>query len=503
MDFKKIILVAVYSIISITTYAQQLNDWENPELTGLNNEPPHALFHPYLDVKAAMDDKVDNSPFFINLNGKWKFNFVTSPDDRPLSFFEENFDDQSWDEISVPSDWQFQGYDVPVYVNIRYPFNPNPPFISSSYNPVGSYRKVIMIPAGWSEREVFFHAGGVNSFLYLWINGKFVGMSKDSKTPAEFRISKYIKPGSKNVIAMQVFRWCDGSYLEDQDFWRLSGIERDVYLYAAPKIHISDIHIISTLDDNYTNGLLNITTKIVNYNIPIKENKGIKVEFTLLDLKGKNIFPPKSIITDLKDSSEIKFEQTVVNVQKWSAEFPNLYNLLVVLKDKSGKTIEAFTKRIGFRSVEIKDGNLLINGVKVLIKGVDRHEHDPFTGHVISEESMIRDIKMMKLFNINTVRTSHYPNDPRWYDLCDKYGIYLIAEANIESHGWHQWDEQTLAKNPKWLKAHLDRTRRMFERDKNHPCIIIWSLGNEAGDGPNFEATYKWLKQKDPTRRVQ
>ncbi len=499
------ILLSTYIALAISIFSNnlssQINDWENPKLTGINREKPHVILHPYMDAKAALAGDLKSSPYYISLNGSWKFNWVKSPNERPQDFYKESFDASSWKDIEVPGDWQFEGYDVPVYVNIRYPFNPNPPLIPSEYNPVGSYRKTLTIPMGWGEREVFIFFGGVNSFFYLWINGQLVGMSKDSKTPAEFNITKFIKPGSANTIAVQVFRWCDGSYLEDQDFFRLSGIERDVYIYAAPKVHIRDIDIKTDLDQDYKNGTLTIKAEIINY-LP-KEAKGTMVEAVLLDQTGKNVFLPVKQKTDVKDNSEVNFEQTIVNPLKWSSEYPNLYTVLVTLKDKSGKVLEAFTEKTGFRKIEINEGNLLINGVRVYIKGVNRHEHDPVTGHVISEESMIRDIRLMKQFNINTVRTSHYPNDPRWYELCDKYGLYVIDEANIESHGIGFDADKTLANKSEWSDAHMDRTVRMVERDKNHPCIIIWSLGNEAGDGKNIEATYTWLHNRDNSRPVQ
>jgi beta-galactosidase len=494
------IAVACFAV-ALNSIAQQLNDWENPKLTGINRETPHVVMHPYMDAKAAMSGDLKSSPFFLSLNGSWKFNWVKSPDERPLEFYKETFDVSTWKEIPVPSDWQFQGYDIPVYVNIRYPFEPNPPYIPSAYNPVGSYRRTITIPTGWNEREIFLFFGGVNSFVYVWINGQFVGMSKDSKTPAEFDITKYSKPGAANIIALQVFRWCDGSYLEDQDFWRLSGIERDVFIYSTPKVHIRDIEVISDLEPDYKNGILTVNAGMINY-LP-KDAKGFSIEVVLVDQSGKNVFLPLNQKADIKDKIQLSFTQKILNPLKWSAEYPNLYTILVSLKDKGGKVTESFTCKTGFRKVEIKDGNLLVNGIRIMIKGVNRHEHDPVTGHIISEESMIRDIRLMKSFNINTVRTCHYPNDLRWYDLCDKYGLYVIDEANIESHGWHQWDDQTLAKNPDWAAAHLDRTIRMVERDKNHPCIITWSLGNEAGDGKNFEDTYLWIRQRDKTRPVQ
>ncbi len=498
----KSLVFAILSINSVYLYSQSTpNDWENPQLTGLNNEPPHAILHPYMHEKAAIESKLKDSPFFMNLNGAWKFNWVKSPNERPLDFYKNSYDISSWKDIQVPGNWQFQGYDIPVYVNIRYPFVANPPLIPSEYNPVGSYRRTVTIPLGWNNRQVFLFMGAVNSFVYVWINEQYVGFSKDSKTPAEFDISKYIKPGAPNIIALQVFRWNDGSYLEDQDFWRLSGIERDVYIYSAPKTHIRDVEAKASLDETYKTGLFSVDIDIVSY--LDKKTKDLQVEASLLDVNNKPIFPAVKQIFDLEKNTKIHLEQKVTNPLKWNAEYPNLYTVLVVLKDKTGAVIEASTFKTGFRRVEIKDGNLLVNGIRVMIKGVNRHEHDNINGHVISEQSMIQDIRLMKQHNINTVRTSHYPNDPRWYELCNKFGLYVINEANIESHGIGYDADKTLANKPEWLNAHMVRTQRMYERDKNHPCIITWSLGNEAGDGTNFEKTYAWLKQRDPSRPIQ
>ena len=499
--FGSIFVTFILCICFISNIKSQVNDWENPKLVGVNRETPHTIMHPYMDVKPALANDFKNSPFFFQLNGLWKFNWVIHPDFRPLDFYKESFDVSAWKDIVVPSDWQMQGYDIPVYVNIRYPFTPNPPLIQAESNPVGSYRKTITLPMGWGEREVFLFIGSANSFLYAWVNGQYVGMGKGSKTPIEFDVTKYIKAGATNTIALQVFRWNDGSYLEDQDFFRLSGIERDVYLYSTPKTHIRDISIIGDLESDYKNGILKIKADVKNF-LP-KEVKGISVEVSLLDAGGKTVFPAISKKVDVTTNAIFEFEQKLVNPQKWSAEYPNLYTVLVVLKDKSGKVLEAQASKTGFRKIEIKDGNLLVNGMRIYVKGVNRHEHDNITGHVISEESMLRDIRLMKLFNINTVRTSHYPNDSRWYELCDKYGLYLIDEANIESHGMGYDADKTLARKPEWALAHMDRTQRMFERDKNHPSIIIWSLGNEAGFGNNFIATYNWLKEHDLTRPVQ
>ncbi len=502
MKHKLFLTILCYSI-SLINFSQ-IKDWENPELVGINNEHPHVLVHPYPNITSALKGDIKSSPNYLSLDGKWLFHWVSSPSQRPVDFYKTDYDDSKWTEILVPGNWQFQGFDIPIYVNIRYPFPANPPFIPDEYNPVGSYRKKVLIPKGWSTREVFFHAGGINSMMYLWINGEFVGMAKGSKVPVEFRISKYLKPGELNTFAIQIFRWCDGSYLEDQDFWRLSGIEREVYLYATPKQHIYDFFVVPDLDEKYINGSINVSIFLKNYENTSGNHK-LKIELSLLDQTGKNVFPPMSKSVNLKDTLTVFFNQNVINPAKWTAESPNLYILVLALYDKNNKEIEAITHSIGFRKIEIKEGSLLINGRRVLIKGVNRHEHDPFTGHVVSEASMIRDIQMMKQHNINTVRTSHYPNHPLWYHLCDKYGLYVINEANIESHGWYIYnnDPRTLAKDPKWLKAHMDRTQRMVERDKNHACVITWSLGNEAGDGSNFEATYRWIKSRDKTRPVQ
>jgi len=397
-------------------------EWENPLIVGINREPAHTFYIPYATLRSALENVWENSPYFKSLNGVWKFHWVEKPSNRPKDFYKENYDISNWNEIPVPSDWQMQGYGIPIYTNSKYPFlspsiSPNPPHIPHNYNPVGSYKRYFTIPDKWWGRQIFLHFGAVRSAFYVWINGKFVGYSQGSKTPAEFNVTKFLRKG-KNSIAVEVYRWSDGSYLEDQDFWRLSGIERDVFLYSTPNVHIRDFFAIPDLDENYINGIFKLEVKLKNY------------------------------------------------------------------------------------LAEEKNGQLLLNGVPIYIKGVNRHEHDPVKGHVISVESMIKDIKLMKRFNINAVRTSHYPNDPRWYELCDKYGIYVVDEANIESHGMGYRPDRTLGNNPLWKKAHLDRTIRMVERDKNHPSIIIWSLGNEAGDGVNFEATYNWIKKRDPSRPI-
>jgi beta-galactosidase len=474
--------------------------WMDQSVIGINKEAPYATSISYDDMENALTVDITKSKYYKSLNGAWKFNWVSNPDDCPDKFYLTEYDDSRWEEIPVPSNWEIQGYGVPIYVNTEYEFQmTNPPFVPEKYNPVGSYRKVFTIPENWQNREIFLHFGAVKSAMFLWINGQKVGYSQGSKTPAEFNITDYVVAG-ENLMAVQVFRWSDGSYLECQDFWRLSGIERDVYLHATPKVRIQDFFVKSTLDGAYENGLLEVSIDLIKYT-PGREN--YYVELDLLDENNESLFEyalVEKIAVDSIGSGTIT--RLVPNPKKWTAETPNQYKLVLTLRKTAHDLKEIRSAYVGFRSVEILDGKLCINGQPITIKGVNRHEHDPATGHVISRESMLRDIRMMKENNINTLRTSHYPNDPYLYDLCDKYGLYVIDEANIESHGMG-YGEKSLAKDSTWLAAHLDRTRRMFERDKNHPSVIIWSLGNEAGNGINFQKTYQWLKEKDNTRPVQ
>ncbi len=483
--------------------AAEIADWENPTVFAVNRLEPHAFYIPYSTIKEALKNQWEKSPYFKSLNGKWRFRWSKNPGERPEEFYKPDFNADNWDEIAVPSDWQMQGYGVPIYVNARYPFLPpsllpSPPKIPHDYNPVGSYRRFFTVPEKWKGRQIILHFGGVRSAFYVWINGKKVGYSQGSKTPAEFNITPFLKQG-RNLIAVEVYRWSDGSYLEDQDFWRLSGIERDVFLYSIPALHIQDYFARVDLDRAYRDGFLNLEVVFENRG----KTKKARFEAHLMDRRGKIIKKYTSWIFLKKgDRKNLHINWRVKNPHLWTAETPNLYPLVLLLKDPEGKVLEVLGTRIGFRKVEIKNGQLLLNGIPIYIKGVNRHEHDPVTGHVVSLKSMLQDIKLMKRFNINAVRTSHYPNDPRWYDLCDRYGIYLVDEANIESHGMGYRPERTLGNNPLWKAAHLDRTIRMVERDKNHPSVIIWSLGNEAGDGVNFDATYKWIKERDPSRPV-
>jgi len=503
---KMFTLIAIISACSfVGVFAQEHNiykDIENPAVVGRNKLKPHSFAIPYANVKQAFADDWDESPWFKSLNGNWKFNWVRQPSERPEGFEASAFDDSGWDEIPVPSNWELQGYGIPIYVNQPYEFtdDPQPPLIPHDYNPVGSYRTSFTIPEDWNERQVILHFGAVKSAMYVWVNGQEVGYSQESKTPAEFNISEFLTEGENN-LAVQVFRWSDGTYLECQDFWRISGIERDVFLYSVPKLHIADFFAHPSLSENYRDGEFTLAVDLKN-----SENKKSSKAKLLVQIMGSS---PEALIyqeeNEVKvggnETETIQFSHLIKNVRKWTAETPELYTLTISLLDKKENILEVLSSKIGFRTLEIKNGQLLVNGVPILIKGVNRHEHDPITGHVISKASMMDDIRLMKLNNINTVRTSHYPNDPRWYDLCDKYGLYVIDEANIESHGMG-YGERSLAKDPSWELAHVDRVQRVVERDKNHPSVIIWSMGNEAGDGVNFTACYNWIKSRDLSRPV-
>jgi beta-galactosidase len=484
--------------------AQRVPDWETPAVFAVNKEPPHATLFPYENRGLALARDPARSAYFRSLNGRWKFHWVRAPVDRPRDFFLGDFDDGEWDEIPVPGNWELNGFGIPIYLNIPYPFERNPPFIHHDYNPVGSYRTQFVVPSHWADRRVILHFGAVRSAMYVWVNGRQVGYSQGSKLPAEFDVTPFVREG-ENLLAVEVYRWSDGSYLEDQDFWRLSGIDRDVFLVAQPTVHVRDFEVVAGLDPLYRDGILNVRLEVENRGERGTASHGVLVD--LLDAGGASVMPGGPIGRDVFVAAErlvgIGFQETIAPVAPWTAETPNLYTLLITLVDAGGATVEVLTARVGFRTVEIRDGQLLVNGVPILIKGVNRHEHDPVTGHVVSVESMRRDIELMKRFNLNAVRTSHYPNDPRWYDLADEYGLYIVDEANIESHGMGYGLATTLGNDPSWRAAHLDRTMRMVERDKNHPSVIIWSLGNEAGNGANFYATYEWIKTRDPTRPVQ
>jgi Beta-galactosidase/beta-glucuronidase len=456
----------------------------------VNRTPMHANYFAYESPAKAAQGVKEKSSNYMSLNGLWKFNWVRHAEQRPTTFFRTDFNDKGWDHIQVPALWEINGYGDPIYVNVGYAwrnqFRHNPPQVPTENNHVGSYRKEIVLPADWKGKEVFAHFGSVTSNMYLWVNGKYVGYSEDSKLEAEFNLTKYLKPG-KNLIAFQVFRWCDGSYLEDQDFFRFSGVARDCYLYARNKQRIEDIRVTPDLDAQYKDGTLHVALQL---------NGGNTVELSLTDAHNKQVAQQM-----VKGSGKVTATLQVANPAKWTAETPNLYTLTATLKD-GGKTSEVIPVKVGFRKIEMKNAQILVNGQPVLFKGANRHEMDPDHGYHISRERMIQDILLMKQFNINAVRTCHYPDNNLWYDLCDEYGLYVVAEANVESHGMG-YKETTLAKNPAYAKPHMERNQRNVQRGFNHPSIIFWSLGNEAGFGPNFEACYRWIKNEDKSRPVQ
>jgi len=473
-------------------------DWENPEMIGQNKEAPHATLISYNDEASALEAVKTDSPNILSLNGTWKFNLVKSPDQRPYWFFKNDYDTRDWDDIPVPSNWEMKGYDVPIYVNITYPHKKDPPFIQHDYNPVGSYKRTFSVPSDWNKKEVFLHFGAVASAFYVWINEELVGYSQDSKTPAEFNITKYLKRGT-NSIAVEVYRWSDGSYLEDQDFWRMSGIQRPVFLHARPKTYIRDFFALGDLVNNYAEGLLKLNVTLSNTQ---PEGADYMVEASLFD-NGQKLWSESKEVKVAGNNVETTFEKNFPEIKKWSAETPDLYSLVISLKNKNGATLESVSSKIGFRKVEIINSQLLVNGKAVYLKGTNMHEHDDINGHVVDEAMILKDIRVMKSHNINAVRTSHYPQQELWYEMCDRFGLYLIDEANIESHGIGYNKDVTLADKPEWAAAHMARMQAMVERDKNHPSVIIWSLGNEAGDGHNFLNNYKWAKQRDTSRPVQ
>ncbi len=478
------------------------HDWENPRVSSINTERPHATFVPFPSRDEALRFRPEQSPHVLSLNGRWKFQWSPRPAARPLTFFRADFDDATWGDIAVPGTMEWQGHGKPLYIDEGYTFKADPPRVPADDNSVGSYRRTFDLPVSWQGRQVFVHFAGVSSAFYLWVNGERVGYSEDSRTPAEFDITRFVKPG-RNLVAAEVYRYSDGSYLECQDFWRLSGIFRDVFLFSTPQTRIRDFWARASLDDQYRDGTLDLDVELHRYDQGPAAARSVVAE--LLGPDGKTAWGPARIPGAVGggSSSLATLHATVPGVAPWTAETPSLYRLLLTLENEKGAAIETVTARVGFRRVEVAGGLLRVNGVPIVIRGVNRHEHDPNNGYTIGEDMMLADIRLMKQFNINAVRASHYPNDPRWYELCDEHGLYVVDEANIESHGISFDADKTLANKPEWQDAHLDRTRRMVERDKNHPSVIIWSLGNEAGDGINFQATYAWIKRRDPSRPVQ
>ena len=498
--------------------AQELpSELQTPEVVSVNRQPMRASAFGFENLAQAKRNEKEKSNLFLSLNGQWKFNWVQDPSKRPADFYRANFDDKSWDNFKVPANWELNGYGLPIYLNQPYEFagktktgaKLNPPFdIPADNNPVGSYRKKFSLPKNWDGKQVFIHLGAVKSAFFIWVNGQKVGYSEDSKLAAEFDITKYVKPG-ENLVALQVYRFSDGSYLECQDMWRISGIERDVYLYATSKLNVRDFKIESTLDENYTRGVFKIDAEVASYKIDKNtlhsKPDTFSVDIDLQDASGKTVLEDQipgvhKVLGNYH--TNISISGHIPGVKTWSAEVPYLYTLYITLKDKKGNVLEVIPQRVGFRTVEIKDKNLLVNGKRVFLKGVNRHEHNATQGHTLTREDMRKDMEMMKKLNVNAVRHSHYPPDPYWMELCDEYGLYVIDEANIESHGRYYDLEYTFGNDKAWRNAHMERITRMYERDKNYPSVIIWSLGNEAGNGSNFYAGYDWLKKQD-SRPVQ
>ncbi len=509
--FQKLIFVTYLFFVFSNCSGQlfTLTEWEDSTIIEIGKEPPHAHFIPL----ASTNETNLNSSLVKSLNGLWKFNYVDKPEDRPTTFYKNKFNDAAWKKIEVPSNWEWQGFGIPIYSNITYPFPKNPPYIDHSYNPVGTYRTSFTLPKNFNGKETMLHFGSVTGCMYVWVNGQQVGMSKVSKSPAEFNISKYLKPGA-NSLAVQVFRWHDGSYLEDQDFFRVTGIERDVMLIARQKNSLSDFKLNPSLENNYKDGVFDIQCIFgqmqesmntpFNGDITFPKYANFNVKITLSDANETLVFQKTLNVKD----NFFKLNHIITNVKQWSAEKPNLYLFTMEVYNKKNEVQQVIKQKIGFRKVEIINGNLLVNGKRILVKGVNRHEHDEVKGHVPNKKLMLQDIQLMKQFNINTVRTSHYPNDPYWYDLCNEYGLYMVDEANIESHGmgvcWQGSFDTTKqpAYLPLWEAAHMDRIKRMYERDKNVTAVILWSMGNECGNGKVFKDAYKWLKETDPSRPI-
>ncbi len=491
---KSKIFILIIALIPGMIQSQKFTEWQDPEVNQLNREDMHTSFFAYGSESEALEGEMSASDAYINLNGLWKFHWTNDADGRPDSFWKENYNDKSWSEIEVPGMWETQGYGTPVYAGVGYEWKDtygdhlkNPPVVPVKNNHVGSYRRSIKVPENWKGKDVIIHLGPASSNVYVWINGKFVGYSEDNKLEAEFNITPFVRYGNENLIAFQIFRWCDGSYLEDQDYLRFHGISRDSYLYSRNPNRIDDIRVVAGLKNNYEDGVLKINLK----------NKGCHhINIELKDAHDKLVGT-----SSIKGQGNQSVEINVDTPEKWSAETPTLYTLLATAYNSSDEVIEVIPIKVGFRTVEIYGSQLLINGKPILIKGINRHELDSENGYVVSKQQMEQDIQLMKKFNINAVRTSHYPNDSYWYDLCDKYGVYMVAETNIESHGMG-FKEKSLAHEPSYRKAHLERNMRNVKRNFNHPAIIMWSLGNECGNGENFQVCYDWIKKEDPSRIV-
>lgn len=494
-------LAIAAALLVAAAVAADRPEWDNIAVLQVGAEKPHATMMVYPTAELARAADRTRSPWFLSLNGQWKFHGVLRPADRPLDFYRTDFNDASWRSIPVPSSWQMHGFDIPIYTNIIYPWPQDPkapPRVPYEFNPVGSYRTRFTVPPAWKDRQVYLHFEGVDSAFYVWVNGRKVGYSEDSRTPAEFLLTPHLRPG-ENLLAVEVYRFGDGAFLEDQDMWRMSGIYRNVFLWSTANQHVRDFEIRTELDADYRDAELVVDATITN---AAAQAARVSLSLALADAAGAAVGEPQSKTLELpaRGQTMLRLSQSVPAVNKWSAETPYLYQLLLTLREASGAVLEVIPASVGFRKVEIRNARLLINGRPVLIKGVNRHEHSPETAKYVPAELMREDIRLMKQFNVNAVRTSHYPNSPAWYDLCDRYGLYVMDEANLEAHHYGNDRNNRLTNDPAWREAYLDRVRRMVERDKNHPSVIIWSMGNESGDGPNSEAAYRWAKQRDPSR---
>ncbi|TRY32856.1 glycoside hydrolase family 2 TIM barrel-domain containing protein [Aliiglaciecola sp. M165] len=477
-----------------------IKEWQNPQIFAVNKLPMRASFLTLNSDPGHFISEPWQQPNHLLLNGQWKFHYSTSPQSRPVDFYKQDYDVSDWDNLAVPANWQLHGYGVPNYINMRVDFTDKPVAgeIPADNNPVGSYKREFELPDDWQSQRVYLYLGAIKSAYYVWVNGQYVGYAQDSKSPSEFDLTDLVKPGI-NQIAIEVYRWSDGTFLELQDMWRLSGITRDVYLYSTPQSRIQDFHAKSGLDKHYQDGHLALEVDIENHHISDK----YAISYELFDMQGNSIAKGESAVPSETGTQTLSFSQEIPDVAPWSAESPNLYQLKLALLDAQQAEIQVVRQRLGFRTSELKNGNVLINGQPVLFKGVNRHEHDPISGQTLSRESMRQDMALLKQYNINAVRTSHYPNDPYWYELADEYGMYVVDEANIESHGigaanqGHTYDpDKHMVNMPQWQAAYLNRVENMYERDKNHASVVIWSIGNESGDGPNLEVLYDWLKSK-------
>lgn len=499
MNYRKILLPVV-ACIALGAYAD--NDWENPAVFAVGREAARATSVSYANASQALSQA--SSDRYISLNGKWKFAWSATPDARPVDFYKTTYNVSTWADINVPGNWEMQGYGIPIYTNVVYPFPKNPPYIPHTDNPVGSYKRTFTVPADWKNDRVILHFAGSTSAMYVWVNGQKVGYTQSVKNASEFDITKYLVDG-ENQLACEVYRWSDGSYLEDQDFWRLSGLEREVALYRVPKTSIRDFFVHPDLDSKYKNGFFSVDVELAN----TAAQQNVSLSATVYNKEGKQLKSATRAM-QLNEKANLLLDlKSLGNVNLWSNETPYLYTVVLELKDAAGNTIEARSARFGFRKIEIKDAQLMVNGKPLEVHGVNLHEHNQYTGHVVDRETMLKDIRTMKQNNINAVRMSHYPQTTLWYDLCDEYGLYIVDEANIECHAMgaekQGWYDTTVhpACIPAWHDAILDREYSLVERDKNHACVIAWSMGNECGNGDNFRDAYKWIKSRDNSRPVQ